>query len=96
MQVEKILKIIRDYYQRTGRIPKTRDLKIVEKECSRRVGSWRKALWLSGIIEEERKKRMPRLNFVKKGGKNDLDAESLKKLKRLKGQELYKKDRLEF
>ena len=92
MTIEIILKRIRAFYRKTGKAPKTRDLKNMETECFRKIGSWRKALWLAGVLQEARKKKMPQLDFVQ--NKNDLKPKSLRKLQKTKIKNPHKKEKL--
>ena len=61
MKVEEIIKKLRNAYYQHGRIPMSSDPKLaaVVKESSRKIGSWRKTLWLAGLITDERKESLP-------------------------------------
>jgi hypothetical protein len=63
MYIEELLLRIRQRYKETNKTPVCKEMKTVAKECHRKIGSWRKALWLAGIIPDARKKKLPQLQF---------------------------------
>jgi hypothetical protein len=92
MTIRQILKAISDEYKRTGRIPKPRGMPSLMRECYRKIGSWRRALWMAGLLPEARKKRLPRLNFLTNDPK-ELEK-TFKKLKALVRSDPHLKEKM--
>lgn len=63
MSVDEILSAIKYHYEKIQQPPKACRMKSVAQECQRKIGSWRKALWLAGALGNERKRRLPQLKF---------------------------------
>ena len=84
MTIEQILGGIYGFWAKTKRVPKSGEEQIqcYRKEGNRKIGGWRKMLWLSGIIQEERKVRLPQFSFVLDGDGHLFDRRSAKILRR--------------
>ena len=63
MSIDEILSEIKERYEKIQQPPKASLMKSVAQECQRKIGSWRKALWLAGVVGNERKMRLPQLKF---------------------------------
>jgi hypothetical protein len=95
MTIEKILTAIAEYYALNNQVPKVGDMKSVATECYRKVGSWRKALWLAGILPDARRVQLPSLDFLRGDGQRlRLHPNSKKELKRIKSPYPYMKQRV--
>jgi len=55
----------------------------VSKEGQRKIGSWRKVLWMAGVIPERRRSVIPRLRFKKMNGRYVISGRSGRKLVKL-------------
>ena len=78
MEIEQILtKIYSQALHKRGR-PGSSDPEIQSaiKESQRKIGSWRKVLWLCGIIRESRINTLPQLSFTADGNTVRLDKAS--------------------
>ena len=62
MEISDILDLVREQYLKTGQVPIARSLEMrsAAVEGYRKIGSWRKVLWLAGVIPNERKNTLPR------------------------------------
>ncbi len=61
MEVKEILLEVRRISE--DRIPMSNDKSIsgLVKEANRKIGSWRKTLWLSGVLRDQRQGQLPKL-----------------------------------
>ena len=63
MTVEEIVVNIHTYWLSTGKPPECIKMRTATQECYRKLGSWRKALWMASAISDERKTNVPQLKF---------------------------------
>lgn len=85
MKVKEILTVVHRYYRSTGKVPSSKDrsMMTVSKEGQRKIGSWRKILWMAGVIPERRRIEIPRLRFKKMNGRYVISGRSDRKLVKL-------------
>ena len=94
MNIERILTDVYTFAFHSKKSPTTHDREIqtAVKESQRKIGSWRKVLWLCGIASDGRKTQIPRLTFAHKGARFRLDAHSQKTLAGLFSSAGYRKE----
>ena len=78
MNIQEILTGVYSYSQRIGRVPCVQDPRLTSlaKEGQRKIGRWRKVLWLSGAINDERMRQLPQFSFACRGGQWIFDERS--------------------
>ena len=71
MEIYSILTEIFGRWREDGSVPRSSDprLQSAVREAQRKIGSWRKVLWLCGLIPDARKKSLPQLRFEIHKGK---------------------------
>jgi uncharacterized protein YktB (UPF0637 family) len=94
MTIEKIIIHIADYFRRTHQAPKSNEMVSVKQECHRKIGTWRSALWLAGVIADERKKQLPQLSFSVKDNNLILTLDAQQKLKEVIDQQPGVKEKI--
>lgn len=71
MTVEGILVAVHNRWRRTGKIPHandTREMGRVAREASRKIGSWRRTLWMANVLKDQRRGNIsPPMDFFKDG-----------------------------
>ena len=84
MTIPQILLAVYRHKMKTGRMPRAGEKEMVPyaKEGQRKIGRWRKILWVAGAIGEDRKRRLPQMRYLLLGRQHDLDTRSQKLLKR--------------
>ena len=94
MSIPHILSTIYAFKVKTGRAPKSnqKELAAVIKESQRKIGTWRKTLWCSRAIDEERKKNLPQFAFVMDGHRWRLNDRSYKLFRKLSPKNDFKKE----
>ncbi len=77
MEVEEILIEVRKLSKKGLPSSGDRRLQGIVKESQRKIGSWRKTLWLAGVLRNERESQLPRLAFTVNDGRVRLDHSSV-------------------
>jgi hypothetical protein len=96
MNIRDILTTVYSYSQRIGRTPCVQDPRLtsIAKEGQRKIGRWRKVLWLSGAIPDERQRQLPQVSFACRAGRWEFDQRSHKLLKKLCPSDPARKERI--
>ena len=96
MRIPDVLKALYNYSQEFNGIPSVKDKRIasVFQEVYRKIGSSRKALYIAGVIQNERRKKYPQMTFIVRAGKYELDERSKTLLKKIGVFNLHQKEKL--
>ena len=96
MTIQEILTAVHAFKKRTGRHPKSSfgPMHKAIKEGQRKIGSWRKILWIASAIEDERNAALPQLGFVRKGNRYEPDDRSLRILELLDHYDRLRKEKV--
>ena len=96
MTIAEILEKIHSFKMKAGRLPKSsyKEMEAISREGHRKIGSWRKMLWLARTVPDERKRQLPQLSFAARRGSFRLDAGSRGALAALCSREPFKKERV--
>ena len=94
MDVPQILVRVYGRYLETGRVPKAKFDSAVQMESLRKIGRWRKVLWICGLVKNERKRLYPQVRFGMSSGRVAVSAASLRALNKLRSNGSHLKDRI--
>jgi len=94
MNVPQILIRVYARYLETGRVPKAKFDPAVQMESLRKIGKWRKVLWICGLVRNERRRLYPQVRFVRNNKGISISGPNMKILNRFRTDGRRFKDRI--